>query len=126
MRTINQSIFTYSELSEGAQEKARGLFKDGHQYSWVDEGIDSVKAFCKHYGVTMKDYSLSPYAHSYIETNADNQSFRGLSLKQLEKDQDLMPTGYCIDSDLFITMYESTYVNGGNALEGFKQAIDAV
>ena len=124
MRVIEKEIFTYSELDDHAKEKAREWFMQGG-YHWIDEGIDSIKAFCKHYGVDLVNYSLCPYSYSDIETNADNGHFRGVTLKQVEKERGLMPTGYCIDCDLFETMYQSMKDNQGDALEAFTDAIEA-
>lgn len=123
MRTIEKEVFAYAELNDSAKENAREWFRRGG-YVWIDEGIDSVKAFCRHYGVTLTDYSLSPYSYSYMETNAENGHFRGVTLKQVEKERGLTPTGYCVDSDLFETMFESMRDNNGNALEAFKDAIE--
>lgn len=124
MQTVEMTIYKYSELDDYAQGKAREWFKECG-YTWIDEGIDSIKAFCDHYGVKLEDYSLSPYSYSYIKTDAENHHFRGLKFKQVEKEKDLMPTGYCLDCDLFITMYESMKENGGNALQAFEDAIEA-
>lgn len=124
MRTIEKEVFTYSELNESAKDNAREWFSRGG-YAWIDEGIDSVKAFCDHYGVRLTDYSLSPYSYSYMETDVTNSHFRGLTLKQVEKEKSLMPTGYCIDCDLFETMYESMRDNHGDALQAFQDAIEA-
>lgn len=124
MRVIEQTIYKYSELDDHAKQRAREWFSSGG-YTWIDEGIDSIKAFCSHYNVTLKDYSLSPYSYSYIKTDAENQNFRGVTLKQVEAEKDLNPTGYCVDCTLFITMYESMRDNGGNALAAFHDAIEA-
>ena len=123
MRTIELEIFKYSELSDSAKATAKEWLSSGG-YTWIDEGIDSVKAFCAHFGVKLGDYSLSPYAHSYIETNAKNEHFRGYTLKQSEKDRNLTPTGYCLDCDLFETMHEQMKATGC-ALQAFKDAIEA-
>lgn len=124
MRVIEKEIYTYAELSDKAKANAREWFSS-RGYTWIDEGVDSIKAFCKHYNVTLKDYSLSPYCYSYITTDANNQHFRGVTLKQVEAEKDLTPTGYCVDSDLFVTMFESMRDNGGNALAAFNDAIEA-
>lgn len=124
MRQETINIYQYDELSNPAKEKAREWVKS-FEYFGVDDGVQSVEAFCRHYGVMLTDYSLSPYSYSDINTNAEAKHFRGVTLKQVEKVKDLMPTGYCIDCDLFITMYESMRDNGGNALQAFNSAIEA-
>ena len=124
MRTIEIEIFKYSELSDSAKTTAREWFSLGGGYAWIDESIDSIRAFCDHFGVKLEDYSLSPYAHSYIETNADNGNFRGYTLKQSENEKGLTPTGYCLDCDLFETMHEQMKATKC-ALTAFKNAIEA-
>ena len=123
MRTIELDIYKYSELSESAKENAREWFSRGG-YVWIDEGIDSIRAFCDHFGVNLKDYQLSPYSPSYIDTDAENQHFRGYKLKQAEKEKNLTPTGYCLDCDLFETMYR-VFKDTGDALHAFNEAIEA-
>jgi ribosome assembly protein YihI (activator of Der GTPase) len=124
MRTIEQVIYKYSELDDSAKQSAKEWFSQGG-YTWIDEGIDSIRAFCKHYGVKLEDYSISPYSYSYIKTNVENHHLRGIKFKQVEKEKGLTPTGYCLDCDLFSTMYESMRDNGGNALSAFLDAIEA-
>jgi hypothetical protein len=124
METVEMKIYSYSELDDYAQDRARKWFSVAG-YVWIDEGIESIRAFCDHYGVKLEDYSISAYCHSYIKTDVENHHFRGLKFKQVEKDKDLNPTGYCLDCDLFSTMYQSMRDNGGNALAAFLDAIEA-
>lgn len=124
MRIIEKEVFKYSELEDSAKQRAREWFSD-FGYSWTDESMDSIKAFCDHYNVQITDYCICPYRASFINTDAENSHFRGLTFKQVEAEKDLMPTGYCIDCDLFQTMYESMRDNGGNALQAFRDAIEA-
>lgn len=124
MRVIEKTIFKFDELSESAKENAINWFKNGNSYCWIGEGVDSVKAFCKHYGVDIKDYSIDPYSHSYIDTNAGNEHFRGVTLKQVLKERDFMPTGYCVDCDCFYTMAD-VMKSTGDALKAFHAAIEA-
>lgn len=123
MRTIELEVFKYSELTDSAKINAREWMQRGG-YVWIDEGIDSIRAFCDHFGVKLEDYSISPYAHSYIKTNAENHHFRGYTLKQADKEKDLAPTGYCLDCDLFQTMHEQMKATGC-ALHAFNAAIES-
>ena len=124
MRVIEKTIFKFDELSDSAKQNAIDWFKNGKSYSWVDEGIDSIKEFCDHYGVALEQYSLDPYSYSFIDTNAENRHFRGVTLKKVLSERALMPTGYCVDSDLFYTMADSMKATG-NALSAFNDAIEA-
>jgi hypothetical protein len=123
MRTIEQTIYKYAELDDSAKLTAREWFSQGG-YVWIDEGIDSIRAFCDLFGVNLKDYSLSPYAYSYIETDAENQHFRGLTLKEVESNRSLELTGYCLDCNLLETMADSMKLTGC-ALSAFRDAIEA-
>lgn len=123
MKTIEINIYQYAELEDSAKQRARQWFSESG-YVWIDEGIDTIKAFCDLFGVTLKDYSLSTCSHSYITTNAENEHFRGLTLKQVEKNRALSLTGYCLDCDLLETMADSMKASGC-ALSAFNDAIDA-
>jgi ribosome assembly protein YihI (activator of Der GTPase) len=123
MRTIEQTIYKYAELDDSAKLTAREWFSQGG-YVWIDEGIDSIRAFCDLFGVKLEDYSLSPYSHSYIKTDAENHHFRGLTLKEVESNRSLELTGYCLDCDLLETMADSMKATGC-ALSAFRDAIEA-
>ena len=123
MKTIEINIYQYSELEDSAKQRAREWFSESG-YVWIDEGIETIKAFCDLFGVTLKDYSFSPYSYSYIKTDADNQHFRGLTLKEVEKNRALSLTGYCLECDLLETMADSMKASGC-ALSAFNDAIEA-
>ena len=123
MKTIELELFRFDELSEAAKELAISDYRNkGYPYDWIDEGIDSIKAFCDHFGVTLKDYSISPYSYSYIKTDAENSHFRGMKLKDFSRDY--MPTGYCVDCDLWVTFYDYLKFHG-DLFGAFKAGIDA-
>lgn len=123
MKTIEINIYQYAELEDSAKQRAREWFSESG-YVWIDEGIDTIKAFCDLFGVTLKDYSLSTCSHSYITTNAENEHFRGLTLKQVEKNRALSLTGYCLECDLLEAMADSMKETGC-ALKAFNEAIEA-
>lgn len=122
MRVIEQTIYKYSELDDSAKARAKEWFSQGG-YTWIDEGIESVRAFCRALRLPDKlDYDLSPYSHSYIDSDVTPAYFRGLKLKDI--DREAMPTGYCLDCDCFYTFYD-TFKETGNAYEAFIAALDA-
>lgn len=123
MKTIEINIYQYAELEDSAKQRAREWFSESG-YVWIDEGIDTIKAFCDLFGVNLKDYSLSTCSHSYITTNAENEHFRGLTLKQVEKNRALSLTGYCLECDLLEAMADSMKETGC-ALKAFNEAIEA-
>mgnify|MGYP003351672111 CR=1 FL=1 len=75
---------------------------------------------CNYFGVTVKDYSIGLCSHSYWDTNASNEHFRGLKLKDIKRDK--MLTGYYLDSDIWETFYD-TWKETGSALKAFNLAI---
>jgi hypothetical protein len=121
MRIVEEKILKYEELSDSAKETAKDWWKDCIDYAWWKDAYDSIEAFCKHFNVKIKDYSVCPFAPSWLDTDADNQNFRGIKLKDI--DRDAMPTGYYLDCDLWITFYD-TWKTTGNPLEAFNEAIE--
>ena len=122
MRTEKINVYTFDELNDAAKEKARQWYREtADDYFWLDEGLNSIKAFCDLYGVGIKDYSFTLWGHSYLDTDANNQHFRGLKLKAV--DREAMPTGYCMDCSLFYTFYDE-FKRTGDALAAFNAAID--
>ena len=121
MRIENVTIYTFDELNDVAKDKAREWYRQGLEYPWFDESIGSIKAFCDEFGVSIKDYSIGAFSHSYIETDVENSNFRGLKLKNVKRDN--MPTGYCLDCALWQTFYDE-FKRTGDALHAFNDAID--
>ena len=120
MQQVN--VYSISELSEDAQERAhRDYLSHGFEYFWIDESIESVKAFCAQFGVKVTDWTLSTWGDSYISTNAENLHFRniGKAFKLAE-----FPTGYCVDEDLRMA-YNSTFKATGSAKRAFEVAIES-
>lgn len=122
MRQQTIALYTFDELSDDAKEVAREWYRQDLQYPWFDESMNSIKVFCDEFGVSIKDYSIGAFSHSYIETDVENSNFRGLKLKRVKRDN--MPTGYCIDCELWETFYDD-FKRTGNALHAFNEAIDA-
>lgn len=123
MRIQTVELYKFDELSDDAKETAREWYINaGIEYFWWDDAFASVKAFCDHFGVSIKDYSVGAYSPSYIKTDAENANFRGIKLRSI--DRDYMPTGYCLDCSLWFEFYD-TFKRTGDALYAFNQAIDA-
>jgi hypothetical protein len=123
MRTETRTIYTFSELpTERAKERARDWWRSNLDFSWGDESLESIKTFCAHFGVTLEEWSAGPHAPYSFKTNAENKHFRGRKLKDFNRDN--MPTGYCLDCDLWMTFYDD-FKRTGNALEAFDAALHA-
>ena len=122
MQTIKLELYDISELSDKAKEKAHQNYisSEYFEYFWIDESIKSVKAFCNAFNCDLVDYSLSTYGNSYLSTNINNDSIRGMTKNDLP-DKDLMLTGYCLDSDLMYSFYKHYK---GDVIEAFNNALD--
>ena len=123
MEVIELEIYTFEELDEQARENARAWYRDGLDYPWFSESIDSIRAFADHFGVTLKDWSLgSGCGRDYIHTDATNGNFRGIKLSDIDRES--TPTGYCLDSDLWYEFYDQ-FKRTGDAKYSFEQALEA-
>ena len=77
MRIKETKVYQFGELSEEAQETAIEKFQDNMQeYFWAEDGISSLKEFCKRFDIELKDYSLDcgGSGNGHIQFNADTYS----------------------------------------------------
>ena len=122
METVEINIYTYDELSDSAQTKVREWYLSSFDYPWFDEAIGSLKGFCAHFGVSVKDYEISPYSYSWVKTDANNSNFRGFTLKEAQKLEDKDLTGYCFDYSLTGHFYK-VFKETGDSLYAFNQSV---
>lgn len=120
MKTVTINIYTFDELSEKAKDRAREWWRETMEFSWGEESLESIKTFCDHFDVTLKDWSVGPYCAPYYSTDAANSHFRGIQLSDI--DRDAMPTGYYIDAVLWGTFYD-VFSQTGDAKEAFHCAL---
>lgn len=122
MKNIN--TYAFNELSDQAKETAISNYRsNGFEYSWQDENRDSLNAFCALFGVSVKDWSIGTYGHSYIKTDADNGHFRSWNKAKVAAIPEFL-TGYCLDCD-FIETFKKEFDRTGNVLGAFNDAINA-
>jgi hypothetical protein len=126
MRTEEIAIYQFEELPEGAKDTARQWFREVADYPYHNDNIKSIKAFCGHFGVTLKDWSIYGRGE-HLTTDAENHHFRGYTL---EHAKELSKRGYFPESGLWLdgTMIESFYEDfkrTGNALYAFQQALES-
>lgn len=125
MRTETITLYKFQELTnERAKERAR---ERGRQWmsedpAWCDESRQSIQAFCEHFGVTLRDWSVGAYSPIDYSTDATNQHFRGVKLRDI--DRNAMPTGYILDCTLWQTMHDE-FKRTGDAKAAFESALDA-
>lgn len=123
MQTISLTLYSFDELDDAGKERAISDWRaSGAEYFWMNESLDSLKTFCVHFGVKIKDYSIGTWGHSYVDTDAGNKHFRGRKLRDFSPDY--CPTGYCIDYAFWNNFY-AVFKKTGDALRAFNDAIDA-
>ncbi len=122
MKTIKLNIYNIDELSDEAKEKAHQdyISSEYFEYSWLNESIESVKAFCNAFNCDLIDYELSTYRQGYLKSNIDNECIRGITKKDLPRLNAYL-SGYCLDSDLMYSFYENYQ---GDIIEAFNNALD--
>lgn len=121
MRTIEQTIYTFDELSDAAKEKARDWYRLNADIHWADESKESINAFCDHFGISLRNWSVGPYEPINYDAQFFNSHFRGLKLKDF--DREFMPTGYILDCALWMTFYDE-FKATGCAKKAFEKALD--
>ena len=121
MRVLTVEAFRFQDLEDEAKERAREWYRDGLDYPWFSESIDSIRAFAKHFGVSLMDWEIGG-GRNYIKTDATNANFRGVRLDSINRDH--MPTGYCLDADLWEAFYDE-FKKTGDAKHAFEQALEA-
>jgi len=116
------AVFSYEELSDFSKVRAKAKFLEHDEYPWFSEALASIKAFVRHFHGDILDYSLGGEVYrSYVKTTIDPSFFRGNKLKEI--DRDYMPTGYCLDCALWVTMYDE-WKKTSDPFYAFQQAIE--
>lgn len=120
MEVVEIKIYSFEELDDDAKERAREWWRNGLDYPWFSESIDSIRAFAKHFGVSLMDWEIGG-GRNYIKTDATKDNFRGVRLADINPD--FMPTGYCLDADLWEAFYDE-FKKTGDAKHAFEQALE--
>ena len=119
MRTITQQVFKFSELNEEAQARAIEWARENEDTSfYADEGIASVKAFADQFGVSLTNWQIGAWSHSFINTDATPANFRGVKLSQaIESD------GYYV-GEILRDEFKAYFIQSTDAHDAFNRAID--
>ena len=126
MREQTIKIYGIDELSEEAKEKAHeeyltsGMF----EYHWMDESIESIRAFTDLFGVKVKEYQIGTSCQSFVVTDADQDSFRWVKPSDMPSDSCPL-TGYYLDDTLLLAFYTYAKSHDGDVKGAFDAAIDA-
>lgn len=123
-KQITITVYSFDELSDESKQSAIEYVRDNwhNLYGWNTENKQSIEAFCEHFGVSLMDYSVTPWDRYHYKTDANNYNFRGVKLKHINRDY--MPTGYFLDCTLWQTFYDE-FKRTSNALLAFDSALDA-
>ncbi len=119
MEVVELQVFQFHELDEQAKRNARDWYRTNSEYPWFDEAKGSLKAFCDHFNVTLRDWNLGD-GRGYVKTDAEQRHFRGIKLS--EQDRDAMPTGLWLDCELFAHFYDE-FKRTGDAKGAFDDAL---
>jgi len=119
MEVVELQIFQFNELDEQAKQNAREWFRSTSDFPWFGEYKDCLKAFCDHFRVSLRDWSLGDN-QGYVKTDAEQRHFRGIKLS--EQDRDAMPTGLWLDAELFAHFYDE-FKRTGDAKGAFDDAL---
>ena len=122
METIQVTLYTFEELDDNAKDAARDWLRQGMDYPWFNESMGSIRTFVEHFGGRVLDYSMGERGRDYVKTDVGPGNFRGLKLKDFKPDY--LPTGYCIDCDLWQTFHKE-WKRTGDPAYAFQQAIEA-
>lgn len=58
MRKAILNIYQFKELGEDAKQKALNNMREGNEFSWSDDYIESIKRAVKHFDFNLIDYSI--------------------------------------------------------------------
>jgi len=123
MKIKKIACYSFEELSQSSKERAVANFREHDEYPWFDEAMTSIEAFVEHFGAKVTNYSIGMEAHrSRVQTTIEPSSFRGMKLKDFSRDY--MPTGYCIDNDIWHEFYDE-FKKTGHAHHAFNMALEA-
>ena len=122
MRIIEQTIYSFDELSDKGKERAIEHMRQISDYPRFDECLNSLCTFCDEFSVRVTDYTLSDCYRASISTDATPRHFRGVKLASF--DREAMPTGFCFDCDLRYTFHDE-FRRTGDAYHALETAIEA-
>jgi hypothetical protein len=126
-------VYTYSELSEKARDAARQDFAASEGYSWADDAMASIQALAKHFGGTMRNWSIDWFNSSYSSAEFSMPSLDESEIEELLGELgeynpetlkglgDCKLTGFCADEDA-IDGFRQAWHDGERDLDGLMQS----
>ena len=133
MKTIETTVYEFDELDDRAKEKARDWFREGFEFPWADECLQSLKALAEHFNGKVKDYSIDWFNSSYSSARFDMPEMEAGKIesrmadlgtfnpKTLKGHGDCKLTGYCADESA-IDGFRKAWYDGERDLEKLMNA----
>lgn len=121
-KEITIKVYTIDELTGKAKEKALHYMREHYEYPWYADNENSLKSFV---GGLLGNWFACRYSNirEYVLNCLDYQEqFEEMDIENFDRDN--MPTGYCMDCDLWMKFYD-VFKETGNAMEAFKEALNA-
>jgi len=86
MREETFKVYKYQELSDAAKNNAhqKWVERDYREYHWVEDSLDSLRAFLAWLGLKITNYSICPYTQSYIDTDIPEDCQEEMRVKYVE------------------------------------------
>lgn len=109
----------YTQLTPEQKAKAIEKVRQEYEYAWLEESRNSIRTFMEHFGVTLRNWQVDAYNFSY---DPQTPNVRNKKLKDF--DPEYMPTGYCLDCDLWGTFHK-VFKETGDAKRAYKEALHA-
>jgi hypothetical protein len=121
MRTIQKTLYRIDELpTEEAKEKALSKLRENQDYSWMEDGLNSIRAGLNYFGAELKDYDIDVFTGwGQIKIDApssDEESMEELiegmgtyDARTLKGNGDCSFTGYCMDDEFADAMRKEFY-----------------
>lgn len=120
MQVVELQIYQFHELDDQAKDKARDWYRTDMDFHWSDESLESIQAFCDHFGIRLITWNVAPYCTPNYHADYFNSHFRGKKLSDFDREH--MPTGYTLDCDLWMTFYDE-FKRTGSAKTAFDKAL---
>jgi hypothetical protein len=117
MRTEKINVYTFNELSDDAKRVARDWWLRDYDYTSHGEVVESIKAFCKRFGVRLVDWEIEGYSPFHFKLQFPDEL---VMVSPNDIDPDEMPTGYYIDSTLSHAFLDA--LNRGDDIEAAIRA----
>ena len=124
MKTVELKVYNVNELGDDARENAWRKYPLD-EYFWLDEGLDSAKAFAALFGASIVRWELGAWRHSFIDSDINQDMVRGIKPASIPKPDDCPLTGYCMDYTALKAFHDHV-AKSGDVLGAVVAGLDAL